>query len=386
MAKKRVCVVTGSRADYGLLCWVMKEIARTPGLELIPVVTGAHLLKKFGYTVMEVESDGFRGLIKIPITSGDTSPFGISASMASAVSKFGRFFGKNKVDILVLLGDRFEMLAVALAAMPFNIPIAHIGGGEITEGAIDDNIRYCLTRLSHLHFPITGKCARRIMAIGEEPWRVIVTGSPRLDFARNVRFKTKKELAKKFGIDFNGKVALGVFHPVTLERNSVLRQVREFVGAIEDLGLETVMLYPNLDTSSDVIISEIKRLSNRNKKVKLFKPFERDDYLSILKAVDMVIGNSSISIVEAPAFGIPAVDIGNRQKGRDRLKNVISCACLRREIVKCARRALYDKDFIRPLKGMKNPYGDGKASIRIASTLRKMDMKKFSIIKKNCLG
>lgn len=382
--KKKICVVTSSRADYGLLCWVMKEIERSPILELIPIVTGMHLSKRYGYTINEILEDGFRNLVRIKILDEDTSSYGIAQSMSKCINSFAEFFKKNKVDFLILLGDRFETLSVALAAMPYNIPVGHIGGGEITEGAMDDNIRHCLTKLSHFHFPISEECALRIKKMGEEPCRIKVTGSPRLDFMNNVKFKSRQELGKKFGIRFEDKVGLVIFHPATLEIQDTQMQINNLLKAITAVNIEIIMFYPNLDVHSDIIIKSIEKFAENNAKVKLFKPLKRDDYLSLLNVIDIVIGNSSSGIVEAPSFRLPAVNIGNRQKGRDRVGNVIDTGYFWQDIVKGIQKGLYDEAFIASLKDLKNPYGDGKASKRIAQTLEQMDLDNFNMMKKAC--
>ena len=381
--KKRICVVTASRADYGLLCWLMKAIKESPDLELLTVVTGAHLSRKFGYTINEIIRDGFEDLVKIKV-SDDTSSWGIAASGSQILAKFADFFDRKKIDFLILLGDRYEMLAIALAAMPFNIPIAHIGGGEISEGAIDDSIRHSLTKLSHLHFAITKKCAKRIRQMGEEQGRIKVDGSPRLDSKNNMAFRSKGYLNKKYGINFRGKVMLVVFHPTTLEIDETKKQMANLLKAVEEVNIETVIFYPNMDTNSDIIIEALKNFAGKRPNIKLLKPLEKQDYFSLLKAVDVLVGNSSIGIVEAPSFHLAAVNIGNRQKGRDRVGNVIDTDFSPKNIVRAVNKALYNKAFLRILASLRNPYGDGMASKRIVNILSRISMNKFSIVKKNC--
>lgn len=383
--KRKICVVTGSRADYGLLCWVMKEIEKSSDLSLIPVVTGAHFSKKFGSTIGEIKKDGFRNLKEIRISSDDSSAHEISKHCGEIVGKFGDFFRETEIDFLVLLGDRFEMLSVALAALPYTIPIAHIGGGEITKGAIDDSIRHSLTKLSHLHFPITKECGQRIRKMGEEAWRIKVVGSPRLDFLRNAQFKSKEQLRKEYGISFKGKTILMVYHPTTLEVKNTANYADNLLKAVELMGLETVMFYPNLDTSSDIIIDKIKIFAKRHSNVKLFKPLPRDDYLSLLKSVDVLVGNSSIGIIEAPSFRLPAVNIGNRQQGRDFLGNVVHVGYDCPSIIKGIRKCLFDRKFINSLKNLKNHFGDGRSSQRIVNVLSNINLDRSAIIKKKAL-
>ncbi len=386
MKRHKICVVTGSRADYGLLCWVMKEIQKKPNLELIPVATGAHLEPEWGCTVNQIIEDGFRDTVKIKAFSGDTSPRGIALSMAEAITNFSKFFMENPIDLLVLLGDRHEILSVAVAALPFNIPIAHLGGGEISEGAIDENIRHALTKLSHLHFAISEKCAARIIRMGEEPWRVKVSGSPRLDFMSKIKFKSKEQLGKKLGIKFDGKTALIIFHPSTLENKSAEEQTDNLLEALSKTDCEKIMLYPNIDVNSGLIADKFESFAGSRLDTHLFKPLDMEDYLSLMNSVDIMIGNSSAGIVEAPSFRLPVVNVGNRQKGRDCMENVIHAGNSIYEIIKAIEKGLHDKAFIDSLKEMENIYGDGKASLKIADILSELNYENFSIAKKNCFN
>jgi GDP/UDP-N,N'-diacetylbacillosamine 2-epimerase (hydrolysing) len=386
MKKNKICVVTGSRADYGLLVWVMKAIEAKDNLQLVPVATGAHLEKKWGHTVDAIVADGFTNVVKINSHKGATTPHGIALSMAECIKNFSEYFKDDKPDMLVLLGDRHEILAVALASLPYNIPIAHLGGGEVSEGAIDDSIRHALTKLSHLHFAITEKCAERIIKMGEEPWRVHAAGSPRLDFTTRMKYKSKEELGEKLGIDFSGKTALVIFHPSTLENKSAEEQTDELIKALASVDCYKIIFYPNIDVNSDVIISKLEDFCKERHDAKLFLPLEMEDYLSLLNSVDILIGNSSAGIVEAPSFRLPVVNVGNRQKGRDCMSNVIHAGNDSMEIAEAISKGLNDKDFIASLSEMKNIYGDGRASEKIADIISSVDFKKFTISKKNCLG
>jgi GDP/UDP-N,N'-diacetylbacillosamine 2-epimerase (hydrolysing) len=385
MKKNKICVVTGSRADYGLLLWVMKEIESKENLELVPVATGAHLEKKWGYTVDKIISDGFKNVVKIKSHKGNTSPHGIALSMSECIKNFSEYFRNNKPEMLVILGDRHEILAVALASLPYNIPIAHLGGGEVSEGAIDDSIRHALTKLSHFHFAITEKCAERIIKMGEEPWRVHAVGSPRLDFTTRMKYKSKDELEKKLGIDFSKKTALTIFHPSTLENKSAEKQTKELLKALASIECQKLIFYPNIDVNSDIIIGKLEDFCKERKDAKLFQPLEMEDYLSLLNSVDIMIGNSSAGIVEAPSFRLPVVNVGNRQKGRDCMKNVIHVGNNSQEISDGINKGLYDKDFITSLSDLENIYGDGKASLKIADIISGIDFDNFPIAKKNCL-
>ncbi|OGV38348.1 MAG: UDP-N-acetyl-D-glucosamine 2-epimerase, UDP-hydrolysing [Lentisphaerae bacterium GWF2_45_14] len=381
--KKRICVITGSRADYGLLCWVMKEIASRADMELVPVAVGAHLEPDWGYTVKHIESDGFTDVVKIKTFSGDTSACGIASTTAETVKGLSAFFASTQLDLVVLLGDRYEILAAAMAALIHNIPIAHLGGGEISEGVIDDSIRHALTKLSHLHFVITEKCAERVMAMGEESWRVHVSGSPRLDFMSRIKFSSKDELAQKLGIDFSRKIALVIFHPLTLENKNTEEQTAELIEALKQADCSKIMFYPNIDTNSGTIIKMLEEFAgDKENNAKIFKPLEMADYLGLLNSIDLMIGNSSAGIVESPSFKLPVVNIGDRQKGRDCMRNVIHVPNNSTAILKGIMEAL-SPSFKDSLKDMENIYGDGMASRKIADVISKIDFSKFSLVKKN---
>ncbi|OGV52409.1 MAG: UDP-N-acetyl-D-glucosamine 2-epimerase, UDP-hydrolysing [Lentisphaerae bacterium GWF2_44_16] len=381
--KKKVAVVTGSRADYGLLCWVMKEIKKRKELELIPIATGAHLEEQWGKTVDLIKNDGFDGLVEIKVPITDTSPHGICGRFSSTVERFSEYFRDSRPDMLLLLGDRYEILAVAMAALIHNIPIIHAGGGEISEGVIDDSIRHALTKLSQLHLVIAGKCAERIKKMGEEPWRVHVVGSPRLDYAHQQEYRSKKELSEKFGIRFEKTLGLVIFHPVTLDYMNVETQVKQLLQAMDRVDMEYAMLYPNIDTGSGIISREIEEYASSRDNVYLLRALELTDYLSILKHCDMMIGNSSAGIIESPLFKLPVVNIGNRQKGRDCMKNVIHTSNAADDIVAVINKAM-SAEFRNSLKDLKNSYGDGYASIKIADIICDMPLEKLRTPKKNC--
>lgn len=384
--KKRICVVTGSRADYGLLYWVMKEIALRPELELIPVATGAHLETEWGNTIDQIVKDGFENVVRIKAFSGDTSPHGIALTMSETLKSFSAFFKETLIDMLIVLGDRYEILASALAALPYNLPVAHLGGGEVSEGVIDENIRHCLTKLSHMHFVITEKCAERVIKMGEEPWRVKTVGSPRLDFMKKLEYRTKDELKKELGISFSGKTALVIFHPSTLENEGTAAQTDNLLEALRKADCEKIMFYPNIDIGSDIIVKKVESFAaDKKNRAHVFKPLPMESYIGVLDSVDLMIGNSSAGIVEAPSFKLPVVNVGNRQKGRDCMKNVIHTGTSASEILNGIEKAL-DSKFRSSLHSMKNIYGDGRASEKIADIITKIDFSDFNIAKKNCLG
>lgn len=380
---RKICVVTGSRADYGLLYWVMREIQETSDMELKIIVTGPHLSKKSGYTVDNIVSDGFEDVIRIKTFQEDTTPNGISESIGHGIIQFSNFFKNNEIDFLVLLGDRFEILSVAIASLPFNIPICHLGGGEVSEGAIDDSIRHSITKMSHLHFPINETCAARIKQMGEEPERIFTVGSTSLDFINHYTLLNKKQLSNKLNIEFNKKVMLVVYHPTTLLYEDVNFEIDNLLSVIDKLKYETVLIYPNIDTSSDVIVDKLIAFSNNRAYIKIFKGFDRITFLSLMNTVDVMVGNSSSGIVESPTFKLPVVNIGRRQQGRDHVGNIINVGTSINEIESGIYQALNDEKFIKGLSDVVNPNGDGNASKRIVKILSELDLETFSIIKKS---
>ena len=382
--KKTVAVVTGSRADYGLLCWVMREMKKREDLELTPVATGAHLESQWGNTVELIRNDGFDNLVEIKVPTADTSPHGICVGMSATIAQFSAYFRENRPDMLVLLGDRYEILAVAMAATVHNIPIIHLGGGEVSEGAIDDCIRHALTKLSRLHLVITEECAERVRKMGEEAWRIHVVGSPRLDYMHHQRYKSRRELSEELGIKFVRPLGLVIFHPTTLEHLNTEAQVKKLLEAMDRVEMEYVMLYPNIDTGSEIIIREIEAYAGVRDNVHLLHTLEMTNYLSVLRHCDVMIGNSSAGIVEAPLFKLPAVNIGNRQKGRDCMTNVIHTSNSSDDIVAGIDKAL-TREFRDSLKDLINRYGNGYASVKIADIIGNTEPEKLNMPKKNCL-
>lgn len=382
--KKKIAVITGSRADYGLLCWVMKEIRARENLLLIPFVTGAHLDPKWGGTVSQIRADGFSELIEVPASPADTSRHGICSSMADTITAFSAQFQQHRPDLLLLLGDRFEIMAAAMAALVHNIPIGHIGGGEISEGAIDNSIRHSLSKLSHFHFVISPKCASRLRQLGEEPWRIHVVGSPRLDYIHTHQFKSREELSSKLGIKFEKHLALVIFHPATLDRADAAVQVRELCRAMEDNDLEYFILPPNIDTGSEEVLHELRTHAGKHENSIISPTLDMSYYLAILKHCDLMIGNSSAGIVEAPLFELPVVNVGDRQKGRDCMRNVIHCSNAAADIGRAIRHAIAP-GFRPSLKNMGNDYGDGHSSRRIADIISALTLDEINRPKKDCL-
>lgn len=362
----KVCVVTSTRADYGLLFWVMKEIDAHPELELRLVATGTHLSPEFGLTYREIERDGFRIDARIEMLMSSDTSVGTCKSLGVGVIGFADAFDRIRPDLLLLLGDRFEILAAAEAALVLRIPVGHIAGGDTTEGAFDESIRHAITKLSHLHFVTNEVAARRVRQMGESPERVHVVGSPGIDYIMRMRFLDRDELAKEIDFEFLERNVLVTFHPATLELVSAEAQMREVLAALVELGENTGILLtmPNADPSGRALASMVDDFVSTHPNSRAYVSLGQVRYLSAMRAVDAVVGNSSSGLYEAPALKKPTVDIGDRQKGRLAATSVIHCEAEARAIRDAIERA-YDLDC----HDVVNPYGDGSASRRICEVL-----------------
>ena len=384
MKKKIITVITGSRPDYAALKQVLKLINLKKNLILRLVVTGSHLFSGNKNLLKFIFKDGFKIHKKIIISKKQFTPDAISTSMGLAVKNFSNYYKKNRPDLILVMGDRFEIFASVVAAMPFNIPIGHIEGGEITQGAFDDAIRHSLTKLSHLHFVSNMIHKRRVEQLGEELWRINLTGSPCIDTIKHNKTRTLKFLQTKYNFKINKKLFIITFHPVTLEYKNTKIYIYELLKALKRFNYTMIFTAPNQDTNSHIILREIKKFIKTSNNAYFVNNFGSRDYLSILKYASVLVGNSSSGIIEAPSFKLPAVNIGNREAGRLRAKNVIDVSCNSRSIIKGINKAV-SINFKKKLKNLKNPYGDGKASERIINYIKKIDLRKSSIINKKFL-
>jgi UDP-hydrolysing UDP-N-acetyl-D-glucosamine 2-epimerase len=371
--KRRIAVVTGTRSDYGILYWLLREIQQRPTLELQLLVTGMHLSPEFGLTYRQIEAEGFPIQEKIEILLSSDTPVSVSTSIALGIIGFAKALERNRPDILVLMGDRFESLAAGIAAMVGRIPIAHISGGQSTEGAIDESIRHALTKMSHYHFPATVACGERIVQMGEAKDHVFVFGAPSLDGIRQMSFMSKEELEREIGLDPGRPTLLVVYHPVTLERETAGWQMDELLAALSLFDYQMVFLMPNADTGGRVIFEKIRTFVAGNSRAKAFITLARPIYLNLLRSVRALVGNSSSGLIEAPAFELPAVNIGDRQRGRTRARNVIDCGYDSDSIAGAIRRAL-DPTFRDSLRGIASPYGDGNACKHIVDVLEEVEL------------
>jgi len=336
-------------------------------------VAGMHLAPEFGLTVEAITADGFSVAERVEMLRSSDAPEGIAASMGVGVMGFARAFARTRPDLLVVLGDRVEMHAAALAALPFTIPVAHLHGGELTEGAIDDALRHSLTKLSHLHFVSTEAHARRVLQLGEEPWRVIVSGAPSLDHLRTTALLDRRELERRFGLRLDAAPLVVTYHPVTLEYADAEQQIRELLGALEAFELPIVFTLPNADTHGRVIRRAIEAFVARHPASRLVENFGPQGYLSLMALAAAMVGNSSSGLVEAPSFGLPVVNVGTRQQGRLRAENVIDVGYDREGVIAAIRKAL-SPSFRTALRGRPNPYGDGHAAEIIVKRLTEVPL------------
>jgi len=380
--KKTICVVTGSRAEYGLLYPLLKEIKREPCFKLQIAVTGTHLSAVYGLTYREILRDGFKidGKIKIPLNN-DT-PEGVTKSLGIGVIGFAAAFKRLKPDCVILLGDRFEIYSAAVAAFLAKIPIAHLSGGELTQGAVDDALRHSITKMSFLHFTSTSEYRQRVIQLGEDPGRVFNVGALGIDNIRRTKLLSGNALEKELGFSFCGKVALVTFHPVTLENNTSQRQFNQVLSALDNFKeLKIVFTKPNLDINGKIIIKLIDGYVKKNKgRAVAFSSLGRVKYLSLMKYACLMLGNSSSGIVEMPSFGKPTINVGDRQKGRITAKSVIQCAP-NQECIKKALKKAFSEKFIRYCVKVRNPYDGGLASRKI-TTILKRELPKIKNLKK----
>lgn len=369
MSKKKICVITGSRADYGLMYWPMKEIQNDAELELQVIATGMHLSPEFGLTYKVIETDGFKIDACVEMLLSSDTAVGVAKSMGLAIIGFADAFERLKPDMLLLLGDRYEILAAASAALVAKIPIAHIAGGDVTEGAFDESIRHSLTKMSHIHFVTNEDALKRVRQLGENPASIFNVGSPGLDFIKKAKLLSLPELENSLNFKFREKNLLITFHPVTLGDESSQKQFEELLRALDKMGPSVGLIFtkPNSDNDGRVIIKLIEEFVATHSNACAHTSLGQIRYLSTISHIDAVIGNSSSGLYEAPSFKKPTVNIGDRQKGRLQSISVINCRPESSEIEKSIREA-----FVFDCKDVVNPYGDGQSANLIKNQLKKI--------------
>lgn len=366
---RTIGVITVGRSDYGLYRPILRVIHRDPQLRLHLIVAGMHLVPEFGNTVRDIERDGFPIAERVEMLLASDDPGGAAKAMGVGMLGFAQAYARERPDILLVLGDRFEMFAAALAALPYAIPVAHIHGGELTLGAFDDALRHALTKLSHLHFLANEEYARRVRQMGEEPWRVLVSGSPAVDNLQAVRLLNREELLSRYGLHLDRAPLLVTYHPETLEQAQLQAHVEELLAALERLRVSVVFTAPNADPGGRWIHRRLESFVAANPWAQLVDHLGTDGYYSVMALAAAMVGNSSSGLVEAPSFRLPVVNVGRRQEGRVRAHNVIDVSSDRREIAEAIQTAM-SPEFRAGLERVVNPYGDGHAADRIVGTLK----------------
>lgn len=380
---KRICVVTATRAEYGLLKNVIVRLEQETDIIVNVVVTGTHLSPRFGETYREIEKDGVRICARIPILEDEDTALGVLDTMGNALKGFGGFFQSNPQDMVIILGDRYEIMAVCIAAMMEKIPIAHIHGGEITEGAIDDAIRHSITKMSYLHFASTEEYRKRILQLGEQPDRVFNVGALGVENVLRQPLMSREELEKSIAFVLGEQYGLVTFHPVTLEEQTAIEQLHQLLEAMNELeDYHFIITMSNADEGGIQINEElIKYAHAHEKRIYVTESLGMKRYLTAMKYASFVLGNSSSGIIEAPAMRVPTVNIGDRQKGRVQAESILNCEPVCREIVETVRKT-QEAEFLTKVRKQKLPYGEGDTSKKIVDILKTQLQKGFDLKKK----
>lgn len=381
MKKRKICVVTGSRAEYGILRPLIEEIKNDAGLKLQLIATGMHLSPEFGLTYKEIEKDGFVIDEKIEILLSSDTPVGVSKSMGLAMISFAEAYERLKPDIIVGLGDRFELFSAVVSALVGRIPVAQLSAGDVTEGAIDESLRHSITKMSHLYFTTTEEYRRRVIQLGENPERVFNVGALALDNIKRLKLLSKEALEKEINFEFNKYNLLVTFHPVTADNDVSENSFRNLLAALDELkNTNIIFTKANADTGGRVINEMIDSyVSQNSRKAASFVSMGQLKYLSAMRFVDAVVGNSSSGIVEAPSFKVGTINIGDRQKGRIKAASVIDCGPAKKDIGNALKK-LYGGEFQKKLKKVDSPYGAGKTAKKIKDILKNYNLK--NILKK----
>ena len=380
--KRKLAVITTSRADYSHLYWPLRDLSTHPAIDLRLIVLGPHLSPEFGLTVQEIEKDGFPIHARVECLLSSDTDVAMAKTIGLATLSLADCLGQLRPDLLLLTADRFEMLAPASVAVALRIPIAHIEGGEVSQGAIDDAIRNALTKLSHIHFTSNETARACVIAMGEEPWRVHAAGSPSLDHLRRSTLLTQSELQATLQVDFRHPFAIIGFHPVTLARDTT-HEADALFAALAKLppSLQLFFCYPNADAGSRIMLDRAKTFRDSRPNTRLIVNLAPISYWSLLKHAQVLIGNSSSGIMEAASFAVPVVNIGIRQQGREKGRNVLDALADIAAILRQIHRAT-DPSFRQSLQGMQNPYGDGNAAKTIVNVLASTPINDDLLMKK----
>ena len=365
--KRTIAVITTSRTDYSHLYWPLRELAAHPNVDLKLIVMGSHLSPEFGLTAREIQEDGFAIAASVETLLSSDTDIGMAKSIGLGVLSLADLLGGMRPNILLLIADRYEILAPASAALALRIPIAHIEGGEISEGAIDDAVRNAVTKMSHVHFTSTEKARARIISMGEEPWRVHRAGAPSLDHLRRSKLRTRNELEMELKLDLSKPSMVVAYHPVTISQDTTYEASALF-AALSERSEQILFCYPNADAGSRSLIEQTRRFLNAGADGRIFVNLNTLVYWSLLACVDLMVGNSSSGIMETASLASPTVNVGFRQYGRERARNVLDAEADKQSILEKIEEARCNR-FKSSLEGMTNPYGDGHAAERIVEIL-----------------
>ena len=367
---RKICVITGTRAEYGLLRWVMQGIKDDPELTLQIIATGMHLSPEFGLTYREIEKDGFQIDRKVEMLTSSDTPVGIGKSMGLGLIGFAEALNELSPDLIVILGDRFEIFAAVAAALVARIPVAHLHGGEATEGLIDEAIRHSITKMSHLHFVAAEEYRQRVIQLGEQPERVFLVGGLGIDSIKRLKLLDRAELEASLDFKLGQKNLLITFHPVTLETATAVDQMEELLAALAELkNTQLIFTLPNADTDGRALMKMVEQFVAQHPNARAYTSLGQLRYLSCIAQVDGVVGNSSSGLAEVPSFKKGTINIGDRQRGRLQAASVINCEPTRQSI-EAALKRLYFDDFQVSLSQVLNPYGEGGASEKIIASIK----------------
>jgi UDP-hydrolysing UDP-N-acetyl-D-glucosamine 2-epimerase len=379
--KRTIAVVTSSRADYSHLYWPLHDLKQHPDVDLKLIVLGAHLSPQFGRTVSAIEKDGFSIAGQIECLLSSDSDVGMAKTLGVAVLGLADLLGQMRPDLLLLIADRYEMLAPAAVALTLRIPIAHIEGGEVSEGAIDDAVRNALTKMSHIHFTSTERARARVIAMGEEPWRVHRAGAPSLDHLRRSRLLSRDQLEDDLELNLQRPTAVVAYHPVTMLRDTT-EEADALFAALRQLDMQILFCFPNSDAGSYSLMERTKSFLSDYGDARIFVNLEAVTYWSLLRQVTVLVGNSSSGIMEAASLGLPVVNVGFRQKGRERAGNVLDAAPEANSIRARIEEAR-SPQFRERLTGLVNPYGEGRAAEKIVEVLTTKPLSAELLVKRS---
>jgi len=374
MKRRKIAIIASSRATYGYKRKLIGLIHASKKLELQLIVTGMHLMERYGYSIREIKEDGYPIAAAVDIGLKGDTPYAWARSIGKEIQGLASVFEKLKPDIVVVTGDRAEMFAAALTAVYMNIPVAHIQAGDVS-GHIDGSARHAITKLSHIHLAACADSAERVRRMGEESWRVFNVGAPQLDEIIYAKKISKEKLKTVFKVDFAEPLLLVIQHPVLVEVDKAYQQMKQTMQALKSLKMQAVIIYPNIDAGGRKIIKAIKEYEYLPF-IHTYRNVNRGYFVSLLREASVLIGNSSCGILEAPSFKLPAINIGNRQRGRMQADNIINVGYNARAIKMAVAKALFDKNFRRKLSRCRNPYGDGKSSARICKILETIPLDK----------